>query len=263
MSGVPIPKRVSDRLKKAIPPFQEVLAAARDRDVNESDTVLILTDVLADVLGYDKYTEITSEQAIRGTYCDLAVRVGGAIQYLIEAKAIGLTLKESHLRQAVNYGANQGIPWVVLTNGITWEIYRVKFERPVDYEMVATFNFLELDPRSAEQQSVLFLLCREGCEKSAIERFHEHLLAVNRFMVGAILQSDDALKLVRRELRRVAPDAKVSVEEIRNLLPEVLKRDVLEGKAAGDAARKLKRATKPRTVKSAPAATGPAADGES
>lgn len=65
-----------------------------------------------------KYSEVTSETAIRGTYCDLAIKVNGALQFLLEAKAIGQELKDTCLKQAVDYAANQGLDWVVLTNGI-------------------------------------------------------------------------------------------------------------------------------------------------
>ena len=53
--------------------------------------------MLADLFGFDKYTEITSEQAIRGTYCDLAVKLEGKIKYLVEVKAIGLMLKDNQV----------------------------------------------------------------------------------------------------------------------------------------------------------------------
>jgi len=241
---VAVPKKVADRLSKAVPVFQRVLANARDRDVNESDTVTIVTDILADVLGFDKYSEVTSEQAIRGTYCDLAVKLEGKIKYLIEVKAIGLTLKENHLRQAVNYGANQGIPWVVLTNGVTWEIYRVRFERPISHELVCSFDFFSLKPRAADDQGKLFLLCREGLAKAAIEEFHEHVQNVNRFIVGALVQSEAVVSVIRRELRRLAPAAKISVEEIQQLLPDVLKRDVLEGESATHAIQRVRKAEK-------------------
>ena len=126
-----IPKSVSNRMKSEVPRFKRVLKNAAHRDVNESDTVTIITDMLAGIFGFDKYEEITSEQAIRGTYCDLAIQVDGSVEYLIEVKAIGLDLKENHLRQAVNYGANMGISWVVLTNGRQWEIHRIRFEKPI------------------------------------------------------------------------------------------------------------------------------------
>jgi hypothetical protein len=241
---VKVPKRIADRLQKQVGRFQRILQKARDRDINEDDTVTIVTDMLAEVFGFDKYVEITSEQAIRGTYCDLAIKTEGSIRYLIEVKAVGLTLKENHLVQAMNYGANQGVSWVVLTNGIIWEIYALKFERPIDCDLVCRFNFLELSGRRAEDRELLFLLCREGIGKAVIEEFHEYVQVVNRFMVGAVIRSEPVLKLIRRELRRVSEGVKVKVEEIEDLLPDVLKRDILEGEEAAEAKSRLKRAAR-------------------
>ena len=238
-----VPKKVADRFAKTVGAFQRVLAHAKDRDVNESDTVVIITDILSDVLGYDKYSDITSEQAIRGTYCDLAVRHDGTVHFLIEVKAIGLTLRENHLRQAVNYGANQGIPWVVLTNGLRWEIYRIKFERPIAYEEVCSFDFLDLSPRKGDTRETLHLLSKEGLGQSAMQAYHEHVQVVNRFIVGALVASEPVLGVIRRELKRLAPDSRVTTEELAQLLPDVLKRDLLEGDAARQAIRRVARAS--------------------
>ena len=71
------PKKVQQRFTKTITKFQKVLENAKIRDLNESDTVVIITDVLSDVFGYDKYSEVTSELAIRGTFCDLAINLDG------------------------------------------------------------------------------------------------------------------------------------------------------------------------------------------
>ena len=239
-----IPKKVVDRLSKHIRPFQKILKEAKRRDVNESNTVTIVTDMLADVFGWDKYAEVTSEQAIRGTYCDLAVKVQGSIQYLIEVKAVGIELKDNHLRQAVSYGASQGVPWVVLTNGIDWQVYRIAFEKPVSHELVLDFSFLELSPRKRDDHELLFLLCRSGVAKDAIKRYHERAQIVNRFVVAALIQSEPVLNTLRRELKRIAPGSKVTGEEIEALLPEVLKRDVLEGDLVVKAKRQVGRAAK-------------------
>jgi hypothetical protein len=96
-----IAKKVKDRFSKIVPKFQRILSKAKDRDVNESDTVNIINDMLDEVFGYDKYLDVTSEFAIRGTYCDLALKLDGKVQFLIEVKAIGLDLKDNHLRQAL------------------------------------------------------------------------------------------------------------------------------------------------------------------
>lgn len=238
-----IPKKVSERLSKSVGTFQKVLEAAKHRDVNESDTVTIITDMLASVFGYDKYTDITSEQSIRGTFCDLAVKAdNGDVRYLIEVKAIGLSLKENHLRQAVNYGANHGIPWVILTNGTCWDVYRIRFEQPINYELVFGFDFLQLSPRKQDDQGLLYVLCKEGISKDIIEQYHERAQTLNRFVVAALIQSEQVLSILRRELRRLSPDVKAETNEVAALLPEILKRDVVEGEGAERAKRQIQKA---------------------
>ena len=63
--------KVKERLTMGIKRFQPVLSSASSRDVNESDTVTIVTDILADLVGFRKYSEITSEYVIRGTFFEL------------------------------------------------------------------------------------------------------------------------------------------------------------------------------------------------
>lgn len=251
---VKIPKKVSIRLFKEIGKYQKVLQTAKDRDVNESDTVTIITDILADIFGFDKYTDLTSEQAIRGTYCDLAVKLDGDIKYLIEVKAIGLNLKENHLRQAINYGANHGIPWVILTNGIEWQIHKIRFERPISHELICSFDLININPKIKEDEEILFVLCKEGIAKDAIEDLHSHIRSVNRFMIGAIVTSQTILSSIRRELKRLSPGVKVTEDEIGNILiSEVIKRDVLEGESAKEAKICIKKnqrqKTRKRTIK--------------
>jgi hypothetical protein len=53
-------KRIAANLKK----YQGIVAAIKKRDASESDTVTVITDILQDIFGYDKYADITSEYAI-------------------------------------------------------------------------------------------------------------------------------------------------------------------------------------------------------
>ena len=237
-----IPKRVSDRLVRGITKFQQVLQIAKDRDVNESDTVSIIKDMLADVFGYDKYLDVTSEFAIRGTFCDLAIKIDNKVEFLIEAKAIGLDLKEGHLRQAIDYGANNGVPWVILTNGITWRVYKIRFEQPINYSLVCEFSIAELDSKNEEHLEKLFVVCKEGLIKDAREEFHEKILTVNRFVLGALVLSEEVVAIIRRELRKLSDGVLVTPEEIVQVLTnEVLKRDVLEGDEASKVQARVRR----------------------
>src|SRR5262245_41584859 len=162
----PVPVRVAERLSASIRRFQPIIASARARDVNESDTVIIVTDMLSDVFGYDKYTEITSECAIRGTYCDLGIKIDGKFLFLIEVKAIGLELKESQIKQAVDYAANQGTDWVLLTNGECWRVYRIGFGKPITSELVLTLEFSQINAKKNADLELVYHLTREGWAKS-------------------------------------------------------------------------------------------------
>jgi predicted type IV restriction endonuclease len=237
-----VPKAVSKRLSSEVAKYKKVLVSARDRDVNESDTVTIITDMLNDVFGFDKYSDITREFVIQGTYCDLAVKNAGKVEYLIEVKAIGLDLKDNHLRQAINYAAKSGIKWVVLTNGILWKIYRVLVDGQVSHELVIEMNFLEINPRKTEDQECLFLLCKRGVDKDLIEELYEHRQSVNRYSVAALLLSDSVISVVKRELKKIKPGLKVTDDEVKKTIEtEVFKRDLFDGEAARDARAKIAR----------------------
>ena len=258
-----IPTRVADRLRTGLKGFQTIVQTAKTRDVNESDTAVIIRDMLSDVFGYDKYSEITSEYAVKGTFCDLATKIDGKIQALIEIKAVGTELKDSHTRQAIDYAVNEGTEWVVLTNAVRWRIYRVVFGKPIDQELVLEFDLLGLNNKKDEDLEKIFLLAKEGWNKSALEEFETYRQALSRFVVAATLTTDPILRLVRRQLRNLAPDAKLDVDQIRTVLvQEVLKRDVIEGEKAEEARKRVSRASKPRRSKvsdEAPAQTAPEA----
>jgi hypothetical protein len=238
-----VPKKVAERLVAGIKRYQPILAAAKVRDVGEADTVTIVKDMLAEVFGYDKYAEVTSEFAIRGTYCDLAIKVDGVLQTLIEVKAVGLELKEAHVKQAIDYAANQGVDWVLLTNGIYWRVYHVIFSKPIEQELVVDIDFSTLSSRSEKDLDHLFLWCKEGWQKSVLAEYHHQKQALSRFFVGGMLLTEPVLDVIRRELRRVSPDVKIDSEQIRGvLMNEVIKREVLEGDKADEARKKISRA---------------------
>lgn len=231
-----IPKKVVDRFVTSVPKFQKVLKLAKDREINEADTVEILTDILEAVFGYDKYVELTSEYAIRGRYCDIAVKIGGNVQFIMEAKAVGIDLKENHIRQAVDYAANHGVQWIILTNGLEWRLYRLRFERPINYDLVHSFDFFKVNPKKQQHQEQLFLLSREGLEKDAREEFYEKVQIANCFVIGNLILAEPILKVIKRELCQMSEGVKVNLQEVEQIVrSEVLRRNLVEGEEAEEA----------------------------
>jgi hypothetical protein len=257
---IKLPKKFCDRVQAKLKHYQKLIAAQQTRDVSEADTVTLIKDILCDVFGYDKYSELTSEQQIRGTFCDLLVQVDGSDRFLIEVKSAGAKLSAAHLRQAVNYGTHHGLEWIILTNAVDWKIYRIKFTQPIDFEEVAQFCLLSVNPRSEDDLAKLFLLAREGQASDAISSFDAQRQIVNAYTIAQLVMSDGVISLIRREMRRLFPDLKVEADAIATLLANgVLKREVVEGERVVEAKQRLKKANQKlvRTVaKKAAAAAG-------
>ena len=245
MAAIPVKvkKRFSDGLKK----YKPVLSRAGKQDLNESDTVTIIVDMLSDIFGYDKYTEITSEFAIKKTFCDLAIRIDDNVKILIEVKSIGTNLKDNHLKQATDYGANAGIDWVVLTNGESWKVYKIIFSKPVEHELVYEFNIHDLKSSSNEDIGYLFMLSKEAINKkgNTLDEYHAQKKLVNPPMLAQIILHADVINAIKRTLKKVSSDTKVNNDEVISiLLNDVLKRDALEDEKASEYKRKISRATK-------------------
>jgi len=228
------------RLTEGLKRFQPVVVSAKSRDLNEADTSRIITDVLAELFGFDKYSEITSEYSIRGTYCDLAIKFNDSPKLLIEVKAVGTDLKDNHVKQAIDYAANQGMDWVVLTNAVIWKVYKIIFGKPVDKEEVVNFDLTALSHKNQSHIEMLHLISKEGLTSSVLHEFHEQKSAINKFTISAVVQTESVLKAVRREVCRLSPEIKVSVEDILTVLKnEVLKREVVESDEAKEANKKV------------------------
>lgn len=258
---ITIPTKAKERLTTGVKRFQAIIAKARDKDINESDTVTIIADILSDLFGYDKYTEITSEYAIKKTFCDLAVQLDESPCFLIEAKAVGINLKDQQIRQAVDYGANSGIEWVLLTNTVNWKVYKIIFAKPIDMELVYEFDFLQLNPKRQSDLEMLFYLSKESMIKSSkitLADYYAQKQILNRFTFGQILLSESVLDVIKRQVKKMSPTSKLTSEEIAQILAdEVIKREVLDGESAADAKKKVSKAMKPAAVPKAKIKPGP------
>ncbi len=237
-----VPKRVCERMTAAMKRMRPIIEQQRTRDVSEADTVTLVKDLLSEVFGYDKYAELTSEHAIRGTYCDLAIKIDDKLTKLVEIKAIGISLDDRHVKQAVDYAANQGLEWVVLTNGIVWRLYHVLFNKPIDKQLIAEMDLTKVNCRDETDQEILFLFTKEGFKRGAHTEMRDRKDATSRYILSAlILNNQSVLNAIRRELRRVV-EVNVNEEEVANVLREqVIKRDALEGPEAAEAVRRVNR----------------------
>lgn len=149
------------------------------------------------------------------------------------------------MKQVVDYAANQGAEWVLLTNARTWRVYHVLFNKPIEHELVVEIDFMAINPRSSDDLDKFYLWCKEGWRRSVLGEYQAQREALSRFFLGAVILSEPVLDVIRRELRRLSPDVRIDVDLIKTALAaEVIKREVMEGRSAEDARRKIARAAK-------------------
>jgi hypothetical protein len=241
-----IPKIVEKRIRDGIKKYKNVLKTAKDKDINEADTVTIVFNILVDICGYDRFLDLTKECAIKGTFCDIGIKLDNKkldnnIVFLIEVKAVGINLKESHLKQAIHYASDHGTEWAILTNGDHWQVHKIIFGRPIKTELALDFRFLETD-KISNLISYFFLLSKEVVKKIplAIDVYHEERQLTSRYMIAQLIQTDPFIDLIRKKLKSLSKKLTITNEDISNTLKtQVLKREVLEGEHAENAMRIL------------------------
>ncbi|MEG0018782.1 MAG: hypothetical protein RR724_08630, partial [Hydrogenoanaerobacterium sp.] len=157
----------------------------------------------------------------------------------------GLALKDDYIRQAVDYGSNSGVDWVILTNGVYWKVYKIIFAKPVENELIYEFDFTELSAKKQSDLEMLYYISRESISKitnTLLSEFAEQKHLLNQFFIGQVLMTDTIVEAIRRQMRKIAPEAKVSNEEISDILMNlVIKRDVFEGDKSDEAKKRIQK----------------------
>ncbi len=211
-----------DRVKAAIRKFSKPLAELAARDANEGDTRLLVTDFLCDGLGFDKYADLTTEYQVKGEFADYGVRIDKELVAFIEVKRIATKLATKHLRQVEMYAVNEGVEWVILTNGAVWRVYHLTGGLPVVVDLALEADLLGDEP-AGQKANQLFYLTRESLKRRQIDELWRAKRATSPKSLSDVLLSDSVTDAIRKELRRETGQ-NVEAKEIVRLLKETVLR---------------------------------------
>jgi hypothetical protein len=189
-------------------------------ELDESGTRLLVNDLLNTVLGYEAITEIKTEYMIRGTYADYVLQTKGTRHFLVEVKALSFNLSDKHLRQAINYGANEGIEWALLTNGKDIELYKILFNKPIESKLVFKIDLSNAATikNSAED---LQHLHRDAVVKKSLNLLWNRFAALEPSTVAGFIFSNTVINYLKRELKKKFK-SKFEEWEIREALTEMI-----------------------------------------
>ncbi len=190
-------KQLFNRLKA----YKTRYLRKRYADLDESATRLMINSFLTEVLGYTELEEIKTEYRIRGEYADYVIQLERKKRFVIEVKAVQLDLSEKHLRQSVNYAANEGIDWVILTNGKQIDLYRVIFAKPIFTKKIFSYDLSDIKELKKSVE-FLFYLTKRSVLKNELEHFWKRFQALEPGPLSKNLYSIDVIRFLKRTLKK-------------------------------------------------------------
>lgn len=196
--GASAMNQVQKNLKKYI----TILKAASQKDINESDTSNIINDILGDVLGYDKFFDVTTEYKIKGQYADYGIRIKDKIYAFIEVKAINIALNQNHLFQVASYAVHEGVDWAILTNGNVWQLYRIEDTKPIKLSLVTSIDLFDKEQRFPTICNVFAVFHKKSLLSGYVEKLWKEKSCVNPEAIKKILRSKEGIEFIRKQIKR-------------------------------------------------------------
>lgn len=207
-----------ERVKGAVKKFSKPLADLLARDANEGDTRLLVTDFLCEGLGYDKYEDLTTEYNVKGDFADYGVRIDKQLTAFIEVKRVATKLNGKHLRQVEMYAVNEGVEWLILTNGAAWQVFHVTGGLPVIIDLAFEVDLLS-DETVGTKAGKLFYISRDALKRRHLDELWKTKAATSPKSMGTALLSEPVLDSLRKELRR-STGLNVEAKELAKVLRE-------------------------------------------
>ncbi|EIJ42571.1 hypothetical protein BegalDRAFT_1693 [Beggiatoa alba B18LD] len=198
--------------------IQPLIQNITQSNQNESTTKLVIDRVLQDVLGYE-ISDILMEKDIQGKKADYVLSVQGKPVLVLEAKRVGLELKDKQILQATAYGLYSGIKWALLTNLRVWQLYHVTLiENKVTPDLILTIDLQDgLDKQEAQY---FYMFSKHGMENQAfLERLRQKVVALRRENLLNALLSDDVLRQMCEFLMK-STQCKLTEPEIKRAIEE-------------------------------------------
>ena len=156
---------------------------------------------LTEVLGYKELEEIKTEFRIRGEYADYVVQVGRKKHFVVEVKSIQIDLDKKHLRQSLNYAANEGIDWILLLNGRQVEVFKVNFGKPIASKLVFRLDLLDKDDFKSASELIVYLT-RKCVLKNELGDFWKRVSALSPLTIAKLMYSEGIARSIRNTIKR-------------------------------------------------------------
>jgi hypothetical protein len=211
----------------------------------------MINSFLSEVLGYTHLEEIRTEYMIKGTYADYVIQANGVRHFLVEVKAYSLQLSDKHLRQTVNYGANEGIEWALLTNGKVFEFYKILFNKPIESRKIFSVDLT--DSSNLKQQAELIqYLHRDSILKKGLKFLWNKCEALDPLNIASIIYSKEVMNAIKKIIKNKYGE-KCDDDELEKSLNRIVQEKIdpaaIKPYKSGKSDKRIKKITKGEAIK--------------
>lgn len=204
-------------LSKNVNLYIPKLNLAFKKQDNESNTRILIDHMLQEILGYS-LDDISTEQKIEGRRADYVLSAGGKEVMVIEAKRVGVQLRDSQMFQATSYAAYSGIKWAVLTNAMVWQIYHISTGEKIETDLIFTIDLM--DGLSEDEALNFYMISKQGIvRKNLLEDSWRKIRALSFESIMSAILSEEVVSKIRKILSSKT-GYKVNDDELRSAIEE-------------------------------------------
>ncbi len=230
-----------NKLIQVIDTIRSKIDGLRRHDLKETPTRTIVIDPLLEALGWDVRDpdEVQLEYpTVDGKSVDYGLKLNRKCVLLVEAKAFDDPLTDvKAITQIVNYANSDGIVWCILTNGLTWKVYRSIENCPAPDKLMFEVS---IDPRDSEGMSVqqiaqqMWRFSREEIAKGTLDALGEQT-----FTDGKVRKALDTIMLAAPRsflnvVRAATGDQTITPQQVKESLSRIWQRPGVGAGVSGD-----------------------------
>ena len=169
-----------------------------DMGLKEPDVRSMIDYFLTKVLGFDEYGEIKTDHIADANHGDYVIHVNRMKHFVIEICVHGLNINDK--MKVVENAYNEGINWIVLTNGKNFLLYRIVNKNGLHCREAFNVN-IAIDDIDAACDS-LVLLTRKCIDKKCLDQFWSKLEILDPEACSELLYKKSITSELKKQIKK-------------------------------------------------------------
>ena len=208
---------------------------------NEANTKALVIEPLLSALGWNTTNFDVVDREVKvydGTFLDYGLNVDGNPRLYVEAKALGENLTDKRfVAQTINYANNDGVVWCVLTDGITWRVFKTNESAVMDKKLLFEVDIADESQSFSDMEGMFRLISYRSVVDGTLDNYGELVFTDSRVRAAlAALAVDLPAALVDVLNAQLGPPT-VPFGALKRSLSRILDGDAVPaGKRAGSGA---------------------------